>query len=121
LQALCASCDRFKSSYLDRKVLKPIYDKDGKLNATQVNKIQMEHYFQKTCQPPTKPDDDDKESDDETIQYDVEEDESPKRQKKETVSPITENVTKIQEDQQKTDDIEIKVGNTLIRVSSLNK
>jgi 5-methylcytosine-specific restriction endonuclease McrA len=66
LQALCPSCDRFKTSYLDIKVLKPFNQKQ-QLTVKDVLRIQKEHYFMMNCIDPSKKDHDTDSSDDDSI------------------------------------------------------
>lgn len=51
LQALCPSCDRFKTSYLDYKVIKPLSEK-RKITAADVYKIQRDNYHKMMCIDP---------------------------------------------------------------------
>jgi len=95
LQALCPSCDRFKTSYLDNKILKPIYESNGKITSNEVAKIQLDHYHQKTCKEP-EDNDNDNDASEEIASDDL------------------------QKPKSKSKDIEIRVGQTLIRVSSLS-
>ena len=48
LQALCSACDRYKSSVLDRNILKPLSEKK-ELHATDVLKLQKKHYYNMMC------------------------------------------------------------------------
>ena len=48
LQALCSACDRYKSSVLDRNVLKPLSE-TKELHATDVLKLQKKHYYNMMC------------------------------------------------------------------------
>lgn len=51
LQALCPSCDRFKTSYIDHKILSPL-SKEKKLNIKDVLEAQMENYHRMMCIDP---------------------------------------------------------------------
>ena len=104
LQALCPSCDRFKTSYLDHKVLKPLHQKNGKLTAEEVSKIQIDNYHTKTCQSPDNNNDNDNDNNNDNDN-----------------ATTSEETTVAEEDitTQKTNDVEIKIGKTLVRISSL--
>ncbi len=130
LQALCPSCDRYKTSYLDHKILKPLHAKNGKITAEEVGRLQNDHYHKKQCQDPDEINDDEVETiDDDAI---VESDEKkirqlPKRNKitknaerdfQGTTTTDTETEKPVNVDN-KANEVEIKVGKTLIRVSSI--
>lgn len=51
LQALCPSCDRFKTSYLDYKVIKPLSE-IKKLSVDDVFQIQHDNYHKMMCIDP---------------------------------------------------------------------
>jgi len=48
LQSLCPSCDRYKTSYLDHRVIKPLSEKKT-LGYEDIIKIQEEEYCKKNC------------------------------------------------------------------------
>ncbi len=52
LQSLCPSCDKFKTSYIDYKILKPHYDERGKIEIPDVIKYQVENYHKMDCSNP---------------------------------------------------------------------
>lgn len=52
LQALCPSCDRFKTSYLDYKVIKPLSEKRS-ITPNDVYKIQQDNYHKMMCVDPS--------------------------------------------------------------------
>ncbi len=52
LQSLCPSCDRFKTSLLDRQVLKPIMNEKGKLTIEDVFQAQKDNYPKMMCVDP---------------------------------------------------------------------
>jgi 5-methylcytosine-specific restriction endonuclease McrA len=51
LQALCPSCDRFKTSYLDYKVIKPMSEEKD-ISVDDVFKIQNDNYHKMMCIDP---------------------------------------------------------------------
>ncbi len=53
LQALCPSCDRFKTSYLDYKVLKPLSETKT-LQVEDVLQAQKNNYHKMMCSDPNK-------------------------------------------------------------------
>jgi len=57
LQGICPSCDRFKTSYLDHKILKPMNEKQP-LTVKDVIRIQKEHFCMMSCKDPNEPKDD---------------------------------------------------------------
>jgi len=52
LQGLCPSCDRFKTSYLDWKVLQPHLKKNGTLTAKDVLTYMKSNYHKLMCSDP---------------------------------------------------------------------
>lgn len=52
LQALCPSCDRFKTSYLDYKVIKPLSERKN-ITTKDVFQIQKDNYHKMMCIDPT--------------------------------------------------------------------
>ena len=48
LQALCPSCDRFKTSFLDNKVLKPMME-ERQITPKDVLEVQDEYFCKKNC------------------------------------------------------------------------
>ena len=53
LQALCPSCDRYKTSQLDFQVIKPLMKaQGGKITVENVFKIQEKHYHKMMCISP---------------------------------------------------------------------
>lgn len=53
LQALCPSCDRFKTSYIDHKILSPL-SKEKKINIKDVLEAQINNYHKMMCTEPGK-------------------------------------------------------------------
>ena len=52
LQALCPSCDRFKTSFLDHKILKPM-NQEQQITHKDVLRVQKDHYCMMQCiEPP---------------------------------------------------------------------
>lgn len=66
LQSICPTCDKFKTSYIDYKILKPISQK-RKLKVDDVIKAQKNHYYKMKCIKPAL-------QDEEKIPQDVTED-----------------------------------------------
>ena len=51
LQALCPSCDKFKTSYLDYRIIKPLTDKKI-ITPSDIDKIQQDNYHKLMCTDP---------------------------------------------------------------------
>lgn len=97
LQALCPSCDRFKTSYLDHKVLKPM-NQEQQITPKDVIKVQKEYYHMMQCIDPNEVEDDNDNNDNNDNNDDNNDDDNDNKKSKSRIQ------TRSQKQKKKDDD-----------------